>query len=805
MRASEILTRIKHITVIIWLKIKLQVTKLCDTKFKKTLLIIAAAIILLILAIILFISPLSKYLVQKYDLKYLGREITMDYAYVNPFTGYVYFHNVNIREANTDSLFLSVKGLSANFEMHKLLAKTFEISHITLDQPKGFIVVEKGVLNFQDVITRFSSENSEPSKQPLHLSILQIAIINGDFIFKENQVPVNYTIKKVNILSDGFKWDSDSISGTVSLKGGKTGGDLAGSFSINYKTLDYQFSALAQKFDLEIINQYLNELSNFGSFRAYVNADLHGKGNFHDKEDIVLKGILSVNDMHFGKDSLEDYAAFDKLIVSVTELSPKYHKYQIDSLILHHPFLNYERYDYLDNFEYMFGKKGAKIKNVNGDSQKFNLIIEVVRYVKVLVKNFFHSSYKINKLEIIDADLKYEDYTLAEKFSASAKSLHIFADSIDKTRKKVELQLTTNIKPYGNANLHLSINPKDSSDFDLEYGVSNIPLTHLNPFLIKYTSFPMDRGTIEIKGAWHVRNGEIQSKNQLVVIDPRIGERVRNDNNSWLPMHFAMFFVRERGNVIDYDIPISGNLKNPTFHYKDVIINALKNSFLKPATVIYREEVKENEKQIERSLSLKWNFLQESLLSEQIDFLEELATLLKSDPTFSISINPEIYIEKEKEYILFFEAKKKYFLSINKVNKENLTINDLTEINVMSNKDSMFVNYVNSKIQDPMLFTLQDKCLALVTRATVNSKYDLISQHRREAFMFYFTKLQNKGQFKLLREVNKIPYNGYSSYRIRYTGKIPESLRKASERINEMNNETPRKEFKGLRKKTKFV
>ena len=28
-----------------------------------------------------------------------------------------------------------------------------------------------------------------------------------------------------------------------------------------------------------------------------------------------------------------------------------------------------------------------------------------------------------------------------------------------------------------------------------------------NPYLITYTSFPLDRGTIELNGTWNVRNG----------------------------------------------------------------------------------------------------------------------------------------------------------------------------------------------------------------------------------------------------------------------------------------------------------
>jgi uncharacterized BrkB/YihY/UPF0761 family membrane protein len=51
---------------------------------KKTLIIIFSILITLVLIIILFASLITKYLVEKYDYKYTGREITMDWAYTNP-------------------------------------------------------------------------------------------------------------------------------------------------------------------------------------------------------------------------------------------------------------------------------------------------------------------------------------------------------------------------------------------------------------------------------------------------------------------------------------------------------------------------------------------------------------------------------------------------------------------------------------------------------------------------------------------------------------------------------------------------
>jgi hypothetical protein len=47
-------------------------------------------------------------------------------------------------------------------------------------------------------------------------------------------------------------------------------------------------------------------------------------------------------------------------------------------------------------------------------------------------------------------------------------------------------------------NIAISINPKDTSDFDLHVNVRKLPATLFNPYLISQSSFPLDRGTIEL-------------------------------------------------------------------------------------------------------------------------------------------------------------------------------------------------------------------------------------------------------------------------------------------------------------------
>ncbi|MBI3520879.1 MAG: DUF748 domain-containing protein, partial [Bacteroidetes bacterium] len=750
-----------------------------------------------------FISPIAKYLVEKYDVVYTGREIRMEYAYVNPFTGYVYLKNVKINEFKSDSLFITAQGLSARLDLFELFSKTYEISHITLDEPVFVISQTNKRLNFDDLIKRFNKKKPGEKKAPVHFNMLNIKINNGTVYYRENIIPINYSVVKVNISSPGLKWDMDTLNAKVDLLSGIGPGGIKGNITINLKNLDYKLDAIISALQLKFLEQYFKKMSNYGSFKAILDADIKTNGNFKDAQNINAKGIVTITDFHFGENPQKDFAAFDKFILQVTALNPKNKKYLLDSVSLDHPYFKYERYDYLDNVQMMFGKKGTVVSKIQQDPHEFNLILEIGNYIKALAKNFFKSNYKVNRLAIYKGDFTYNDYTLNEKFSVSASPITITADSINKNNSRVKLDFKSGIKPFGDALVNLSINPKDSSDFDLDYRFTKLPVSVFNPYFIRYTSFPLDRGSFELKGTWHVKNGIIKSNNHLLVIDPRVSNRMKNKNANWIPLRLIMFFVRERGNVIDYEIPICGNLKKPKIIFKDAIVDALENIFVKPATTPYRTEVRNIEYEIEESMFLKWNMNKTILSSDQQNFLENLSNTLRENPAIKIHVYPMCYEEKEKEYILFFEAKKNYYLRKERRSAHSLSENDTLTIDKMSNKDSLFIDYLNSKAGNTLLFTVQDKCIAILGEKYIADKLKKLNTNREKLFNVYFKENGINKQVNIHSTINTTPYNGFSYYKIDYSGTKPASLVKAYERMHELNNEAPRKKFKKERDKNK--
>lgn len=781
--------------------------KFLNTKLKKTLFWIFTSIFICVVLVIAFISPLTKYFIEKYDVKYTGREITLDRAYVNPFTGYIHFKNLKIYEYQSDTLFLSTS-ITTNFAVLKLLSKTYEVSSVTLTDPIIKVKQNEKKFNFDDIIQKFSSSDttekkSEENKEPTHWRVLDMQIKNGTFYYIEQSIPINYFIKEVNIASDGLRWNSDSLKTTYSFVSGVgKGGSMEGRFNMNLKTLDYRLEDKVDKFDLSVLEQYVKDIANYGRLRATLDADIKAIGNFKKAEDVNVDGTLAVNEFHLGKDVNDDFVAFRKLSLSMIQLNPGGKKYLFDSISLVKPYFKYERYDHLDNLQYMFGKSGEKVTESSNNKEKVNILFQIGGYIQELAKNFFRSDYKVKRLAIYDADVRYNDYALTEKFSAAVTPLTLIADSIERGDRWVNLSLRTGLKPYGNFSFDLSINPRDSSDFNFRYHLSRIPVAWFNPYLISYTSFPLDRGILEFKGHTSVQDGLVNSRNNLVIIDPRINNRQKRNGAKWLPLRFFMFFARERGNVIDYEIPITGDLKNPNFKFKDVILDVLGNIFVKPVTVPYRTEVRNVENEIEKSLSLKWVMRKAELNPPQEKFIKKMSDFLVENPQAYITVKQEVYTEKEKEYILFFEAKKKFYLFANKMKSADLNDRDSVRIEKLSIKDSSFTYYLNKQVGTD-LHTVQEKCGRLIKAEFVDQKLKQLNTARKNLFLSFFKEEKVEGRVKMETIQSTVPFNGFSLYRVSYKGEFPDRVMEAYEDINDLDNTNPRSKFKEERSRNR--
>lgn len=752
-------------------------------KFIKWLLLI---IIGLYIILIIIASPLTKYLVQKYDLQYTGREITLDRAFVNPLGGSTSLHNLQMREAQSDSIFFSAEKLSADLSLLKALRGIYQVNYIRLVKPEINIFRTDTIFNFNDLIEKFAVKKDSVEKEAVKFSVLDIKLEDGLVRYGEKAIDNITEISQVNFSSPGMKWNVDSLQGEFSFVPGA--GSASGNFVLNTDSLDYRGNIEINGFDLAMFNQYFVKYAGKANLTGIINTNLSMQGKFKNFLEGKGSGKFELKDFHFGKDKDNDYASLERFLVEIRELDLKKSIYYFDSILVSKPSILYQMYDTLDNFRRLIP---PKVK------EKAEEATDTVDYLV----NIMGADYYVKSFALIDGRIEFNDYSIAEKFTFIMDKFNIKADTIDKQKRKVKIETTGKIYPAGNISSTLSMDTKNENNFDISYEMRNVPATMFNPYLITYTSYPLDRGTIEMHGTWNVRNRNISSLNHFLVIDPRDTKKVRGKNTKWVPLPLIMAFVRERGGVIDYQIPVKGSLDDPAFKLKDVISDILRNILEKPPTTPYRMEVRNVEKKVEKTLTVKWKMRQVRIEKEQGKFLENISKFLKKNPEAHIVIEPIVHVEKEMENLLLFEAKKSYFFETNGKKESALSEKDSMKVEKLSSKDPAFIKHMNSKMKNSDLLTLQEKCYNYIGKQIVKKRFDETVITRKNEFMKFFVKDKTDNRVEFTEMKNTVPYNWFSYYNINYKGDIPESLKEAFNKLYELDVDPAREEFFSRRNK----
>jgi hypothetical protein len=726
--------------------------------------IITVVVIILALLIISFLSPISKFLIEKYSEKYAGRKIVMSWLYVNPFTGRFHAHDLKIMENKSDSSFIRIQDCSFNISFYKLFSKKLDVSAITLEKLRINIVENKSSFNWDGFFTRDTLKPKSVSPAPLEFSFRDIRLINSEVVYSETSIPVHYYTTKINVQCPVIQWDSDTSSFTYDFNFLEKSGHVKGFFSMNFKDLDYHLKTSFDSFDMKSLDQYIKEFSEYGYFSAMLNANLNAHGNFHDAKNLIATGKLGISDFHFGKSKGDDYLRFSKLLLNIDTLSPVNKKYLFKTVLLDSAYVKYQRYDSLDNFSQMIGDKGAHISKAHSEHHAENIIFQIADYIASVAKDLVNSNYRADTLLVSNAHAHYDDFSLAQQFSVSVNPLTISASHVDTRFERTDLNIKAKINPFGNLEVHLNVNPTDFGDFLLDFNLRNLPIPLFNPYLVTYTSYPFDNGSLALSGKWKVKDNQITSLNHLLINNPTLAERVKEEDAKKRSMRLILFLIRDVHREIEHTIPINGNLNNPHYVLSSAIWQVLANILVKPTSYPYTEIKAESEEKKRIPVLLEWKLMQRKPERDQNTELGKVSRHLFFHPGAKVVITPYSFKEKEKEMLLMFEARKLFYLSQQRTSSKQLTETDSVAINKLSIRNPAFLVFLQTSSDSKLVFSNQEKALLVVGQARIDELYLKLINDRQKSVLNYFREKGYADRVTVKESKNDIPASGFSHY-----------------------------------------
>jgi hypothetical protein len=105
-----------------------------------------------------------------------------------------------------------------------------------------------------------------------------------------------------------------------------------------------------------------------------------------------------------------------------------------------------------------------------------------------------------------------------------------------------------------------------------------------SPYAIRFAGHKVASGKLDLDLHYVLRKGMLEGQHKIILRDFELGEKVDYPDALDLPFGLAISLLKDSSGNIDIDLPVEGDVNDPTFRIGGVIMKALANLITKIAT-----------------------------------------------------------------------------------------------------------------------------------------------------------------------------------------------------------------------------
>lgn len=678
----------------------------------KSLCWIVLSIVAFLLLVFLCIDPIAKYVIEKYDTSYLGREITIHELDINIFTASVEIIDFKLFEKDKKTTFVSFTKFYTQTDYIPLIKNKIQFYPIEFDGLYVNIKNKNGKLNFSDIIEKLNSgKNSEKSEiqeneksKPLSILLQNFSINNGSFVYTDGDRNIHYWLSNYVLKVPEYNSEIEKIKVLLQSNFNKVA-KLNVDLNYDIKKQFYDVNLDLKNFPIKHIDSYLKEVLRFNSLTAFLDASLIAHGNTKTANNFSVSGDVSLNNFDFIDAYSQKLIAFEKLKISVDSLNISNNLYKVNSVTLTKPFVLFEMYNNGNSFNRLLIENNVaatsidttvKTTAVENAPTNGNVFLYVYQYFKQVSTDILLSSYSANKLQIDSGYFVYNDFSLGEKMNIEASDFNLHTSRISSSSDSISAYVTSTLNKIGNLKIDYSADAKNFKDMAVNIDIQKFPMTTFNAYSKYYTGFPFKKGGLTINNSIKISENILDSKTAILLEKTYAGRKDKIIRQNKIPLKLLLTLLRDKKQNIDIEMPVSGNLNDPNYKLAPIILKILKNLMVKtisaPANLIGCAFSKNDMSEI----VVESNYLEFEPSAKLKNSLSKLKELLIEKPDLVTEINYVNDTLKEKELLILKVIKKMYLQEEKQMDSLSITDNHLKKI---VPTDSLFNAYINKKVE----------------------------------------------------------------------------------------------------------
>jgi hypothetical protein len=192
---------------------------------------------------------------------------------------------------------------------------------------------------------------------------------------------------------------------------------------------------------------------------------------------------------------------------------------------------------------------------------------------------------RVGKLELVGGSADFGDLSLILPFAARVEKLNgsvsgLSSDSLT----RAEVALDGQIAPSGTAQVRGQINPLADHPFvDLNVIFHGINMPVLTPYCGQFMGREVDKGKMSLDLTYQLQGKHLVGQNKVVLDQFELGKKVESPEATHLPVGLAIAILKDGDGQIHLDVPVEGDVDDPSFRLGKVIWNFITSLLKKVA------------------------------------------------------------------------------------------------------------------------------------------------------------------------------------------------------------------------------
>lgn len=686
-------------------------------KSVKVLIIIAGILVGLFLLLAAIISPVAHWYIEKHSKDLCGRVVTMDDLHINLFTGSVEIEGLVALEQNDKDTCLAFDRLFVDMSLWKLLGKTVQINEITLEKPLVVIVQYPGRFNFTDICEFYKDDDDDDDEESTWVVDLRnISLTGGNAVYRDASVGSRFDLKQLAVKIPRIYFSTEKTDFGIDLKF-ENGGGLNVKLLYGMKNNEYDLSLVLTDFELDAIAPYLRQYLNINDFGGKLTAKLNLIGDIDHILEVVAKGDVTLKGLYATDKEGKKLASVRSITLEGVNADTKKSDYYMKRFEMAGVDFDYE---------------------IFADHQTFdNLVVgsssatDTVQEQKADTTGGSKVHFLVDELVITESSMNFIDHTMHHEVNVPVTNIDIRCNHFDPDAP-LSLGLKALVGESGELMANCDGSLSDFSNMKLNVFLKNFKLTYASPYSVEYFAYPITDGVLSFASTNTLVNNNISSQNKVDIYNCQVDKKLKDFKAEYnIPMRAAVYILTDRKGNIQLDLPVSGNINDPTFSYRKIIFKTLCNLIVKVAAAPVDFLVKAINGEPDLFDDMVYDIRPQGLGSESSDRLNKIADAMKEKPELHLTIQQSVDIEENINEYALFNAQKEFYMQ---KHPGQLTMEDFNNIRAIKPTNKEFVDYVNKRLEGntSMPVDIYAKCVALYDKNVLQQQIDVNIEKRNQ-------------------------------------------------------------------------